>query len=136
VTSTAAPWDLRRVVHLHRSAGFAASWAELQRDLRDGPRPSIDRLLAGRVGGRHVPDDFESKAALLADAAVHGSAFGNASQRLKAWWLYRMIFSPDPLAERLTLLWHNHFATSNRKVDNLPSMFRQNETFRKLARAA
>jgi hypothetical protein len=24
--------------------------------------------------------------------------------RLKAWWLYRMFASPNPLAERLTLL--------------------------------
>src|SRR5262245_19766105 len=28
------PWDLLRVVHLHRRAGFAAGWAELQRDLK------------------------------------------------------------------------------------------------------
>ena len=43
-----APWDLLRVVHLHRRAGFAATWSELKRDLRDGPDKSIDRLLAGR----------------------------------------------------------------------------------------
>ena len=29
-----APWNLRRVVHLHRRAGFAATWDELQRDLK------------------------------------------------------------------------------------------------------
>src|SRR5262249_55231055 len=39
-----------------------------------------------------------------------------------------------PLAERLTLLWHNHFATSNLKVENLTLMWRQNELFRKLGR--
>ena len=43
------PWDLRRVVHLHRRAGFAATWDELQRDLKDGPEASIDRLLEGKV---------------------------------------------------------------------------------------
>jgi hypothetical protein len=26
-----APWDLRRVVHLHRRAGFAATWGEIRR---------------------------------------------------------------------------------------------------------
>ena len=45
-----------------------------------------------------------------------------------------MLFGPDPLTERLTLLWHDHFATSNRKVDNLALMRRQNELFRKLGR--
>ena len=30
-----------------------------------------------------------------------------------------MLFGPDPLTERLTLMWHNHFATSNLKVNDL-----------------
>jgi hypothetical protein len=34
-----APWDLRRVVHLHRRAGFAATWDEIGRDLKDGSEP-------------------------------------------------------------------------------------------------
>ena len=46
-----------------------------------------------------------------------------------------MLFGPDPLAERLTLMWHNHFATSNLKVDDLGLMRRQNETLRSLCRA-
>jgi uncharacterized protein (DUF1800 family) len=45
-----------------------------------------------------------------------------------------MLFGPDPLAERLTLLWHNHFATSNLKVDDLGAMRRQNERLRELGR--
>jgi hypothetical protein len=40
VPDSQAPWDLRRVVHLHRRAGFAATWAEIQRDLNDGPEAS------------------------------------------------------------------------------------------------
>jgi len=126
-----APWNLRRVAHLHRRAGFAATWEELRCDLADGPHKAIDRLLAGKAYCTAVPEDFEATSRLLADAAV---ASGNV-QRLKAWWLYRMIFSPDPLGERLTLLWHNHFATGNRKVDNVAMMRRQNELFRRFARA-
>jgi uncharacterized protein (DUF1800 family) len=126
-----APWDLRRVVHLHRRAGFAATWDELQRDLKDGPEASIDRVLNGKSRARGVPGEFESIATLLADAAVAA----NDPARLKAWWIYRMLFGPDPLAERLTLLWHNHFATSNLKVDDLAAMRRQNDLFRHHARA-
>jgi len=124
------PWNLRRVAHLHRRAGFAASWSAIQRDLKDGPKASIDRLLAGKARGQSVPADFERVSALLADAAVSA---GDPA-RLKAWWVYRMLFGPDPLGERLTLLWHNHFATSNAKVDDLAAMRRQNELFRKLGR--
>src|SRR5436305_14780873 len=64
-----APWDLRRVVHLHRRAGFAAGWDEIQRDLKDGPEKSIDRLLKG-VAAPHTPKDFADTAELLADSAV------------------------------------------------------------------
>ena len=46
-----------------------------------------------------------------------------------------MLFSPDPLGERLTLLWHNHFTTSDRKVQSVAAMRRQNELLRELARA-
>src|SRR5271166_1365858 len=104
VVSQETPWDLRRVVHLHRRAGFAATWGEIQRDLKDGPRASIDRLLAGKARADGVPKDFAEMAELLGRSA-------NDSERLKAWWVYRMLFGPDPLTERLVLLWHNHFAT-------------------------
>ena len=108
-----APWNLRRVVHLHRRAGFAASWSEIQRDLAEGPEASIARLLDGkaRPPGAPEPEEFERISTVLGDAAIASSDAG----RLKAWWFYRMLFSPDPLGERLTLMWHNHFATSNRR---------------------
>jgi uncharacterized protein (DUF1800 family) len=122
----ACPWDLRRVVHLHRRAGFAATWNELQRDLRDGPAKSIDRLLQGQTR-EAVPDNFHRVADQLADGA-------GGPTRLKAWWVYRMYWGPDPLGERLTLLWHNHFATSNGKVNDVGAMRHQNEIFRKLGR--
>jgi uncharacterized protein (DUF1800 family) len=118
------------VVHLHRRAGFAASWAEIERDLKEGPDASIDRVLAGRsrigAGG-----DFEPTASLLADAAVAS----NDLNRLRASWIFRMLWSPDPLGERLTLLWHDHFATAQSKVEDLGLMRRQNDSFRRFARA-
>jgi uncharacterized protein (DUF1800 family) len=129
VPSRESPWDLRRVVHLHRRAGFAATWGEIQRDLADGPRGSIDRLLAGKSRSQGVPEDFETTAAQLAETASFDTL------RARAWWVYRMFFGPDPLGERLTLLWHNHFATSNAKVNDPGAMRRQNQTFRELARA-
>ncbi|HLJ91746.1 MAG TPA: DUF1800 domain-containing protein [Gemmataceae bacterium] len=122
--SDEAPWNLRRVVHLHRRAGFAATWSELQRDLREGPDRSIDRLLHGQTRER-IPENFHSVAQQLAESA-------QSPGRLKAWWVYRMVQGPDPLGERLTLLWHNHFATSNDKVNNPLAMRRQNEIFRTL----
>ena len=124
------PWDLRRVVHLHRRAGFGATWREIQRDLADDPQAAVTRVLEGKCRSAGVPEDFERVSARLAEGAVTSGDV----QRLKAWWLYRCLFTPDPLGERLTLMWHNHFATSNDKVKDVALMHRQNETMRRLAR--
>ena len=124
-----APWDLRRVVHLHRRAGFAAPWQELERDLKDGPEKSIDRLVKG-MEGPSTPEGFATTADLLAESAVSAGEIG----RLKAWWFYRVLFGPDVLGEKLTLLWHDHFATAQSKVRDVALMRRQNDTFRKHAR--
>jgi len=129
--SQAAPWNRQRVVHLHRRAAFAASWNEIERDVADGPAAATDRLLSGKARADTAPPDFEAMARTIGDAAQAS----NDADRLKAWWFYRMLFSPDPLGERLTLLWHNHFATSNRKVEDLVYMREQNELLRKHARA-
>src|SRR5262249_19772698 len=124
-----APWDLRRVVHLHRRAGFACPWGELQRDLKDGHEKSIDRVLRGAAGA-HTPKTFADTARLLADSASAPDDIG----RLKAWWFYRMVFGPDALLEKLTLLWHDHFATANSKVADIGLMLKQNEALRKHAK--
>lgn len=124
-----SPWDLRRMVHLHRRAGLAAPWDELQRDLKAGPDGAVSRLLKGEADA-HTPAEFATNAAVLTDAA--GSA-GDIN-RLKAAWFYRMVFGPDPLGERLALLWHDHFATGFAKVRSVHAMRRQNDLFRAHAR--
>jgi len=123
------PWNLERVKHLHRRAAFGATWTELQQDLRDGPEASVTRVLEGtsRIQGQR--DDFDSIAKIIGDSAARSED----ENRLKAWWLFRMLFTPDPLREKLALMWHNHFATSNLKVKDLGMMLRQNELFRQFA---
>lgn len=54
-------------------------------------------------------------------------------RRIDRWWLSRMIESPRPLEENLTLLWHGHFATNHRTVHDSWLMFQQNQFFRKNA---
>ena len=122
------PWDLRRVVHLHRRAAFAGTWAELQRDLKNGPEKAVARLING-TANLHAGDEFSATAALLFDAAVTQGEIG----RLKAGWFYRFLFGPNPLLEKLTLLWHDHFATAHAKVDDVTLMRRQNDTLRQHA---
>jgi uncharacterized protein (DUF1800 family) len=56
-----------------------------------------------------------------------------AGQDLKRWWLGEMVATPTPLAERMTLFWHGHFATSQRKVVVAEAMWRQQQVLRRHA---
>ena len=124
------PWNFQRVWMLHRRAGFGATWEEFERDLADGPEKSVSRFVNGSNRTNGLPENFHEMREILGDSAVASQR----PERLTAWWVYQMYFSPDPLKERLSLMWHNHFATSNAKVKNLGTMREQNEIFRQYGR--
>src|SRR2546423_6144522 len=46
------------------------------------------------------------------------------------WWLDRMVRTSRPLVERMALIWHDWFATSNDGVDSQRLMLGQNQLFR------
>jgi uncharacterized protein (DUF1800 family) len=48
------------------------------------------------------------------------------------WWLDRMVRTSAPLVERMTLVWHDWFATSNDRVNSQRLMIAQNQTQRAL----
>ncbi len=52
---------------------------------------------------------------------------------LRAWWTAEMLSTPSPLTEKMTLFWHNHFATSQVKVRVAQLMYRQNVLLRQYA---
>jgi uncharacterized protein (DUF1800 family) len=99
------PWNLAQAGHLYRRAAFGANWNQLQQALSDGPRRTINKLLrpqADMAAFNRTYDDYEASAVSV-DA-------------LRAWWLRRIIQTPHPLLEKMTLFWHSHFATSGEKV--------------------
>lgn len=53
--------------------------------------------------------------------------------KLQQWWIDRMIQTPRPSEERLTLLWHGHFASSYRSVRDAWLMYQQNQMLRENA---
>lgn len=129
--SDASPWDLKKAGHLLRRATFGGSWDELQAALRDGPERTISNLLAGRADAQ-ADELFATMSRSIADANV-GPDGGNNMGLTTPLWLYRMLYSTHPLREKLTLFWHNHFATSNIKVRNNGYMLAQYELMRRHA---
>ena len=103
-----------------------------------GPRPGdADRL--ARVGLERAvlsltrpkrvrligPEPRNDKGLPLAPADAYGDD--------QLWWLDRMVRTNAPLVERMTLIWHDWFATSNAGVGSQRLMLLQNATLRRHA---
>ncbi len=54
-------------------------------------------------------------------------------REIRHWWVTRMIQSPRPFEEKMTLFWHGHFATSYRSIEDSYHMYQQNRLLRGLA---
>jgi len=52
---------------------------------------------------------------------------------MERWWFQRLVETPRPLEEKLTLFWHGHFATGYRSIENSYHMYLQNMFFRQNA---
>jgi uncharacterized protein (DUF1800 family) len=123
--SAQSPWDVKKVGHLYRRAAFGATWSELEAALKAGPDKTIDLLLKG---GPAKPR-FEE----MSNKLEGSIAQANNGQQAGAWWLMRMLNTPHPLQEKMTLFWHNHFATSNSKVNKAAFMLGQYELMKQHA---
>ncbi|MBX9628806.1 MAG: DUF1800 domain-containing protein [Gemmataceae bacterium] len=121
------PWDRLKAGHLFRRAGFGATHAEIEAAVAAGPEATLDAVLAGRPD----PDDFAKTSEFM--ASERSMPPGAPQERLSAWWLDRMLKTGHPLREKLTLFWHNHFATSNAKVQNARAMLGQYRLIREHA---
>ena len=106
----------RPVDHLLRRAGFGASTVDLATYGDVAFTILVDRL----VDYDGVPDDVDSKIGQTGYAGVTArgqfspnTVIEDARQR----WLFRMLHSQRPLQEKMTLFWHNHFATAFSKIN-------------------
>ncbi|MFN5186602.1 MAG: DUF1800 family protein [Planctomycetota bacterium] len=121
------PWDARRVRHLMRRGGFGAKPSEVKELVELGPAKTIDRILG--KNNTQALEAFEQESSQIV-SAIRSS--GNI-ESLAAWWIHRMIHTPSPLIEKITLFWHGHFATGADKVNDIELMVQQNKLLREHA---
>jgi uncharacterized protein (DUF1800 family) len=132
VTSTAAglpvyrgPFGRREAERLLWRAGFGPRRGEAEGLARLGLDAAVQQLTRPAARDRFVgPPPRDSKGRPLAPLDAWGHDH--------AWWLDRMVRTSRPLVERMALVWHDWFATSNAGIGSQKLMIRQNELFRRL----
>ncbi|MHC5024178.1 MAG: DUF1800 domain-containing protein [Planctomycetota bacterium] len=150
-------FDYWSAQHLLHRAGFGGTPSQVRALANMGLNDAVDQLVEYEaVPFRAVePDEFDAGIMRPATAAERQEARRarqsgdeaaierlrrrrQAAQqadrlqmaRIQQWWLRRMIETPRPLEEKLTLFWHGHFATSYRGIEDSYHMFLQNQFLR------
>jgi len=129
--------------HLLARTGFDPAPAEIDafvgrpahdavRDILGAVRQEPNQPMPGWASGWMYPEDTIWTLGQTAEELF----FANRAleiKELRAWWFGEMIATPTPLTERLTLFWHDHFATSVETVENSQLLARQNAFLRRHA---
>ena len=126
--------------HLLVRTGFAPAQAEVDRVVGQGAQQAIDEIVTRARAARtlHPPPAFVTAAPPGPPRLLETREQRQQWRReqlaqgleLKTWWVREMIESPTPLAERMTLFWHGHFATSQQKVVRAQAMWQQQQLLR------
>jgi uncharacterized protein (DUF1800 family) len=133
------PWNLKWTAHLLRRGAFGApafksdvsTWERTQKAVEQGLDKTIEQVLNGEAGQAEFDRMMDEIAPKFATPPPRFSFNQDGPEHeLRAWWLYRCCYTPHPLREKMTLFWHNHFATSIAKVKRTALMLRQNQTLR------
>ncbi len=119
-------WDFKTASHLLRRAGFAGHISEIKALVKRGKETSVDFLL------NYETLRNRNMEAVLYSLFGDGQILQNNQPLLQLWFFYRMVLTRHPVEERMTLFWHNHFATSMSKVPT-PYMYSQNLVLREHA---
>jgi hypothetical protein len=141
-------WNYAKARHLLWRAGFGGSPDEVARLHAMGLHGAVDYLvdyqkLPGpnthvdvRLPERSTPYENRLTAAERSKLENERTSRRFAQLNLmRQWWLRRMVETQRPLEEKLTLLWHGHFAVSFQKNEIPYLMYRQNQLFRDYAAA-
>ena len=119
------PFGKKEAERLLWRAGFGPKPGQAASVARKGLKRAVDDLVnpprARLVGPKPTDDDGAPIAPL--DAWGHDHV----------WWLDRMVRSNQQLVERMTLIWHDWFATSNDGVGSQKWMLNQNALLRRNA---
>src|SRR5271165_3434107 len=126
-----------------RRAGFGVTGPEVDAAVaRDWPSyvdamlgadPDADPGAVATPIPRLEPPRAPGKGATVAARKEFGRQLSEQQRVLSDWWLSRMVSVGQPIHEKLTLLWHNHFATSAQKVRVAAFMAAQNQKLRTLS---
>ena len=121
----AGPFGKEQAERLLWRAGFGAREGEAEKLSQLGLEAAVASLTRPPLEQLVGPAPVDEKGRPIAPYDAYGHDH--------LWWLDRMVRTTAPLVERMTLIWHSWFATSNQGVASQTLMLNQNQLFRQNA---
>ncbi len=124
--------------HLLSRTGMGVEWSVIQQLVGTSTRSeAVDKLInTYSPQTKHTPRLTPMhKMARMSNAGARGrklmhKVMMRESDVLKQWWVKQMLTTTSPLAERMTLFWHNHFTSSLASVKHPHLLLNQNMLLR------
>ena len=117
--------DIALMAHLMCRAGFGAARGELEARVATGYEETVEELVEPEKHG--FPENDED---ILFRHTPMTMLPGGTMYRGAANYVWQMINTQRPLQEKMSLFWHQLFATGNAKVDNGDMLLAQVNMFR------
>jgi uncharacterized protein (DUF1800 family) len=118
----AGPFGRAQAERLLWRAAFGPRRGDADSFASMGLQGAVDALLEPPAYAASGPEPSSGRGLPLAPQDAAGNDH--------LWWLDRMVRGNQPLVERMTLVWHDWFATSNATVASQKLMLAQNDLFR------
>jgi uncharacterized protein (DUF1800 family) len=111
-------WTTKEVAHLLKRTMFGAKKADIDYFKAMSPSAAVDALLnvsttlpAPPVKNYDGSDGVAAGATWVNTVSTDGDVNFERITSLKNWWIGNMINQDRTIREKMTLFWHNHFAT-------------------------
>lgn len=140
LTPYSGQWTNTEVVHLLKRTMFGAAKADVDYFLTKTMSQAVDELLTPSASAPVGPLNNYNDANYTDPNVALGAEWGNApydtnvntkrKKSFKSWWIGQMLNQGRSIEEKMTLFWHNHFATQISTIGDARMAYKNNVLLR------
>ena len=116
--------DIALVAHLFRRAGFGGTYQQLEACAAKGYEATVDEFL-------HPEQQADVDMDMVLRYFTETKAVSGPGDGAQEYWVYRILSTPRPLQEKVTLFWHGILCTGHAKCEDGNQILVQLEKFRR-----
>jgi uncharacterized protein (DUF1800 family) len=138
----AGPWTENEVIHLLKRTLFGATRSDINYFKSRSFLQSIDEILnpAAPLPNPPVKEYTSTIDAIILpgttwvnDPSTDGTLNSLRRASFKKWWMGVMINQDRSIREKMTMFWHNHFATETTEINNAQFVYKHHTLLRSSA---